>query len=213
MSKAPARWPEVLTVAGGVEATIGKRAIAMSPEDILECDDDTLLNPQTVIGSLDADVVSWSIGPVAAKAERAPCTATEAAQAVSAGAGLFMRRGHNYRLYAVKGSAQPAALSVASLDAAAATSSSAAGSPTKSGGGDVTPSKQLNHPSDGASNESSPQADAVQGSEENSPDAGAGGEGRGGRSRKQYTKAVAFEFINGVLGNVLGAEGADEAWA
>ena len=35
-----------------------------------------------------------------------------------------------------------------------------------------------------------------------------------GRSRKQYSKAVAFEFVNGVLGNILGGEEEVEAaWA
>ena len=39
-----------------------------------------------------------------------------------------------------------------------------------------------------------------------------GGDGHKSRNAKQYTKAVAFEFVSGVLGNVIGDEAAEAAW-
>jgi hypothetical protein len=66
-------------------------------------------------------------------------------------------------------------------------------------------------PGEEPSEASPPDHQFVRGDEAGAPQEESGG---GARSRKQYTKAVAFEFVNGVLGNVLGStEQAEEAWA
>lgn len=190
-------WPTSVRV-GGLEVALGKRAVNMDPVDAAECDDATLTAPDTIIGSLETGAtVEWSQGPVAATAPsmmRQAVSADAAEAAVAAGALVFLRRGNNYRLYggsgpSLSGTSESQKMMAASAASPAGLSAAALESTTDA---DLSPSADPATASDAAD---------------------ASGENLGGKAKKQYTKAVAFEFVSGVLSNVLGADEAQAAWA
>ena len=173
---ARAPWPTEVLV-GGLSVALGKRAINMDPEDVADCDDKSLLNDSTVVGSMEGSAMAWTQGPIATTKPRAPITSETAEAALRKGASLFLVRGSNYRLYAP----DPAAVEDAS----------------------APPATEATTASSGEADEPAPApadaADEPTGSHKS-------------RNAKQYTQAVAFEFVSGVLGNVIGDEAAEEAW-
>ncbi len=184
-SKVGEKWPEAVRV-GAIVMDLGKRAINIDPEDVDDCDDATLLEAKTIIGTMGASTVEWEQGPVATKQPRKPVSGEEAEAAVRAGAAVFVCRGSNYRHYT------PPADMPADESAPAAEKKS---SPVDNNGATTAAP---------ATNGDAAAANGGNGGEEAEA---------GTRTKKQYTKAVAFEFVNDVLGNVLGEEDVTKAWA
>ena len=184
-------WPEEVLLCG-LPLRLGKRMINVDPHDTEECDDASLLQSDTIIGTLvGGSTMQWYVGPVAGKTPRRVVTAETAEGAVRNGSLVFVARGNNYRLYA------PAA----AIPAVATTPSKpATATPTKETGGiAASGSPLLGDSSEKANNIDSPEATATGSSGTN-------------KSRKQYSQAVAFEFVSNVLTNVLGEE-AETAWS
>lgn len=187
----PKPWPTELEL-DGIVAALSKRAISLDAEDAATCEDESLMRDDSVVGTLaPTGTITWQQGRVASLGPRRDIEPGEVAPALRRGCTLFLQRGTNYRSYAVpegavvQGGDGPA--TEASGDSLASPTAAAA----SSGEGGESPQQDGNSP-------------------DSSPDASSGS--RGARGRKQYSQAVAFEFVSGVLGNVLGEDNAAKAW-
>jgi hypothetical protein len=170
-------------LAGDIEVQIAKRVLSVDPQDEDEGDAES---EHLRVPALVGEVSNKVLTWTKGPLmTKAPRdpVAVDDAGALARTLPIFLRRGNSYRCYTCPEQAQAVPVPEAKPEATPLPNGDAAEAEPAEGA----------EPSDGESPDSS--------------------KGRGAKRRKQYSQAVAFEFVSGVLSNVLGpGVEEDEMW-